>query len=191
VSWSLDRHPREAVLSSRPRRRPERAPAATVVAPEEALGTSREVDAWFESYENPNKDVVQRIRAIVLAADPRIEEFIKWKMPTFTYLGDIASFYPRSRHHATLMFYEGSRIPGEHPRLQKSDGARRLLTIASVADANSARPDIERIVKAWCAWRDADAAAGAETGRKGKAPGWVRSTRRKGRSSSSTRKKRG
>jgi hypothetical protein len=151
------------------------------------LGTSTEVDAWFETYENPNKDVVQRIRAIVLAADPRIEEFIKWKMPTFTYLGDLASFYPRSRHHATLVFYEGSRIPGEHPRLQRSDGARRLLKIASVADASSAAPDIERIVKAWCAWRDAEAAAGAETTRKGKAAGWVRSTRRTGRSGSSTK----
>jgi hypothetical protein len=140
------------------------------------LGTSREVDAWFERYENPNKEVVQRIRAIVLATDPRIEEFIKWETPTFTYRGDLASFYPRSRRHATLMFYEGARIPGPHPRLQGTDGATRVIKIASVADANSAGPDIQRIVKAWCAWRDADAAGDKEP--KGAAAGW-RSTRRR------------
>lgn len=35
---------------------------------------AKEVDAWFARHENPKKDVVLRIREIVLAADPRIEE---------------------------------------------------------------------------------------------------------------------
>jgi hypothetical protein len=34
---------------------------------------SKDVDAWFARYENPMKDVVQKIRAAVLAADARIE----------------------------------------------------------------------------------------------------------------------
>jgi hypothetical protein len=38
---------------------------------------SREVDAWFARYVNPMKDVVERIGAIVLAADRRIDECIK------------------------------------------------------------------------------------------------------------------
>ena len=33
-----------------------------------------EIDAWFESYDYPMKGVVQRIRAIILAADSPIEE---------------------------------------------------------------------------------------------------------------------
>ena len=68
------------------------------------MGRSKEVDAWFERYDNPMKDEVQRIRAIVLAADPRIEECIKWQAPTFTYLGNLASFYPKSKQRASLMF---------------------------------------------------------------------------------------
>jgi len=33
-----------------------------------------EVDAWFERYDNPMKPVVQRLREIVLDADPRVDE---------------------------------------------------------------------------------------------------------------------
>jgi len=37
------------------------------------IGRSQEVDAWFDRYENPMKDVVQRVREIVLEADLRID----------------------------------------------------------------------------------------------------------------------
>ena len=36
-----------------------------------------DVDAWFDRYDNPMKTVVERVRAIVLDADPRIDECIK------------------------------------------------------------------------------------------------------------------
>jgi uncharacterized protein YdhG (YjbR/CyaY superfamily) len=58
-------------------------------------------------------DVVMRIRDIVLGADPRIEETIKWQAPTFTYKGNLASFYPKSKEHASLMFHVGAKIPGK------------------------------------------------------------------------------
>ena len=41
------------------------------------------------------KDVVLRMRDIVLDADPRLDECIKWQAPTFTYKGNLASFYPK------------------------------------------------------------------------------------------------
>ena len=67
------------------------------------MGRSGEVDAWFERYENPMKPVVQRMRAIILGADERIEECIKWQAPTFTYQGNLASFFPNSKLHAVYV----------------------------------------------------------------------------------------
>jgi uncharacterized protein YdhG (YjbR/CyaY superfamily) len=119
---------------------------------------SKDVDAWFARYDNPMKSVVQRIREIILAADPRIGECIKWQAPTFTFEGNLASFYPKSKQHASLMFHQGAHIPGDHPRLEGSGGTSRVLKIGSVADANAARRDLEKIVKAWCAWRTGGAA---------------------------------
>jgi hypothetical protein len=36
------------------------------------------VDAWFETYDNPQKALVQAVRRVILEADPRISETIKW-----------------------------------------------------------------------------------------------------------------
>ena len=114
-----------------------------------------EVDAWFDRYADPMKDVVLRMRDIVLEADPRIDECIKWQAPTFTYKGNLASFYPKSKDHASLMFHIGARIPGSYPRLEGTGDTSRIMKIGSVAEAESARPELESIVRAWIAWRDA------------------------------------
>jgi uncharacterized protein YdhG (YjbR/CyaY superfamily) len=54
----------------------------------------KEVEVWLEKYDNPMKPVVLKLRDIILAADDRIDECIKWQAPTFTYKGNIASFFP-------------------------------------------------------------------------------------------------
>jgi len=128
------------------------------------MAKSKEVDAWFASYVNPMKPVVERIRAIVLGADPRMQECIKWQAPTFTYEGNLASFFPKSKLHASLMFHTGAKIPGDHPLLTGGGGTGRMLKLGSVAEANAAKRDIERLVKAWCDWRDG--AASTSTAKK-------------------------
>jgi uncharacterized protein YdhG (YjbR/CyaY superfamily) len=127
---------------------------------------SKEVEAWFARYENPMKDVVLRVRDIVLGADERIGECIKWQAPTFTFEGNLASFYPKSKQHASLMFHAGARIPGRHPRLEGTGDTSRVLKIGSVAEAEAARRDIERIVRAWCDWRASEAGRGKSATKK-------------------------
>lgn len=122
---------------------------------------SPEVDAWFAAYQNPMKPVVLRIREIVLGADPRIDECIKWQAPTFTFEGNLASFFPKSKQHASLMFHVGAKIPGKHPRLEGSGDTSRVMKLGSVAEATKARKDLEKVVRAWCDWRDAEAGAAA------------------------------
>jgi uncharacterized protein YdhG (YjbR/CyaY superfamily) len=119
----------------------------------------KEVDAWFARYEYPMKDVVQRVREIVLSADPRIDECIKWQAPTFTFQGNLASFFPKSKKHASLMFHLGARIPGHHPRLEGSGATGRIMKFATVGEANAARKDIEKVVRAWCEWRASETGA--------------------------------
>lgn len=130
------------------------------------MSRSKDVEAWFAKYDNPMKDVVLRIREIVLAADARIGECIKWQAPTFTYCGNLASFFPKSKQHASLMFHTGAKIPGRHRLLEGSGDTGRVLKISSVAAANAAKRDIERLVKAWCDWRDAEGESRTTRGRR-------------------------
>jgi uncharacterized protein YdhG (YjbR/CyaY superfamily) len=129
------------------------------------MSRKADVDAWFERYDNPMKPVVERIRAIVLAADPRVDECIKWQAPTFTYRGNLASLFPKSKQHASLMFHTGARIPGDHPRLEGGGDTSRVMKIGSMAEANTAKADIARIVRACCDWRDAE--GGMPTAKRG------------------------
>jgi hypothetical protein len=69
------------------------------------------VEKWFETYDNPQKALVQGVRQVILNVDPRISETIKWKAPTFMLRGNIASFYPRSTKHVSLMFHTGAVLP--------------------------------------------------------------------------------
>ena len=114
----------------------------------------KEVDDWFTSYENPMKPVVMTIRHIILEADDRIDECIKWSAPTFTYKGNMASFFPKSKKHASLMFHQGAEIPGTHRLLEGEAKAGRTMKIASIDDAIKNRDEIEKVVKAWCDWKD-------------------------------------
>lgn len=112
-----------------------------------------EVEAWFAAYDNPMKPVVQAVRAVILAADPRVAECIKWKSPTFTFNGNIASFNPRSKKHASLMFHVGAQIPGEFEHLEGDGSAARSMRFADLADVWAKTPALQAIIRAWCAWK--------------------------------------
>lgn len=112
-----------------------------------------EVDRWFETYDNPMKPVVQAARDVILAADPRMDECIKWKSPTFTFKGNLASFNPRSKAHASLMFHTGAKIPGDHACLEGGGDTARYMRFESVEDVAAKRAELEQVVRAWIEWK--------------------------------------
>jgi hypothetical protein len=113
------------------------------------VNTDPEVDAWFDEYEHPAKDAMLRVREVILA-DPRMSETIKWKSPTFTYEGNMASFNPRTKAHVSLMFHTGASIPGDHPRLEGGGDTARYMKFADLDEVNAAERDLEAVVAAWC-----------------------------------------
>ena len=72
------------------------------------------------------------VRDVLLEADPRVDECIKWQAPTFTYQGNIASFFPRAKKHVSLMFHHGAALPDPTydatPRPMAQDTANALAT---------------------------------------------------------------
>ena len=98
-----------------------------------------QVDEWFASCDNPQKDVLLAMRTAILDSDERIEESIKWKSSTFSYKGNIASFNPRSKQHASLMFHTGASIPGEFPHLEGTGSVARYLKVDDLAPGAGTR----------------------------------------------------
>lgn len=108
-----------------------------------------DVDAWFAELEHPLKDAMLRVREIILE-EPRIDESIKWKTPTFSYRGNLASFNPRSKAQVSLLFHTGASIPGLHPRLEGGGEVARYMRLADLADVEAAADDLRSVVAAWC-----------------------------------------
>ena len=113
-----------------------------------------EVDAWFAGDVNPQKSVVQRVRDLILTADPRITESVKWSTPTFSYRGNLVSIQPRATKLVSLLFHEGASIPGDHPRLEGDGPHVRTMRFADLADVERGAAELQAVVRAWCHARD-------------------------------------
>jgi hypothetical protein len=109
-----------------------------------------EVDRWLDEADHPLDATLRRARDIILGADDRVTESIKWKTPTFSYKGNIASFNP-SKNLVSLMFHRGSEIPDDHPRLEGDGKLVRTMRFADRDDLEAGRADLEAVIRAWCA----------------------------------------
>lgn len=115
--------------------------------------SQQEVDAWFDDYDLPQKALMQAVRRVMLAADSRLGETIKWKTPTFTSNGNLASFNPRSKKHVSLLVHNGARIPGDFPSLEGTGDEARTMKFMDADDLVAKTPELERLVVAWCDWK--------------------------------------
>ena len=121
---------------------------------EALMGANPEVDGWFRELDHPLRAEMQRVREIVLAADDRVGEAIKWKAPTFMFEGNIASFNPRAKAHVSLLFHTGASIPGSHAILEGGGDTARYARFADLADVEAKRGQLESVIRAWCAMKD-------------------------------------
>ena len=115
---------------------------------------NKEVDAWLKAYENPMKPVVAAMREVILKADTRVTEAIKWQAPTFIYEGNIASFFPKAKSHASLMFHKGAVIPGDFPNLAGDGKEARSFRVAGLDDLDTKADELAAILVAWCEMKD-------------------------------------
>lgn len=109
-----------------------------------------EVVAWFETLEHPLKDVMLSVRKIMLEADHRLTETIKWKSPTFMFEGNLASIDPKAKKHVSVLFHRGAEIPGDHPLLEGGGKVARYIRFADLASVDRGHDGLAAIVRAWC-----------------------------------------
>ncbi len=107
------------------------------------------MDAWFETYDNPQKVLVQAVREVILDVDDRMSEAIKWKAPTFMFRGNLASFYPRSTKHVALMFHTGATLPDPTGLLEGEGDTSRVARFTDTDDLAAKADALRDLVRAW------------------------------------------
>jgi hypothetical protein len=113
-----------------------------------------EVDKWFDERNDPLDSVKRQVREIILGADSKVTESIKWQTPTFSYKGNIISFNP-SKNLVSLLFHRRAEIPGDHPRLEGDGRLARTMRFVDSDEVEAGREDLESAVRAWCDFKDA------------------------------------
>lgn len=113
------------------------------------MNRNPDVDAWFATYDNPQKELVQAVREVILDADERIAEAIKWQAPTFMYKGNLASFYPKTKTHASLMFHTGASLPDPTGLLEGEGETSRVARFTDAEDLAAKADALRGLVAAW------------------------------------------
>lgn len=113
------------------------------------MKTNPEVDAFLEKKSHPLTAEIQRVREIILEADDRVEETIKWSAPTFMYKGNIASFFMNAKKNVSLMFHKGATINDTSGLLEGDGKEARTARFYSLADIEEKKDALQGVVREW------------------------------------------
>ena len=108
-----------------------------------------DVERWFKANAPSDEAAMRRVREIILAADPRMTEYVKFGTVQFAFEGDFANFVKVNEPGVNLMLMRGGRLKGSYPHLEGKAVKRMRFTDMKEVDARAA--ELRAMVKEWCA----------------------------------------
>lgn len=118
-----------------------------------------EVAALLARLEHPREREILAVRAIILGADPRIREGVKWNAPSYYTTEHFATFHLRSKAGVQVVFHLGAKPrPDARVRGAVADPAalldwrgpdRATVTFRDLADVEARRDAFAAVIRAW------------------------------------------
>jgi hypothetical protein len=113
------------------------------------VNNTEQVDAFMEELDHPFKAEVQSLRETIKNVNEGITEEIKWKAPSFSYKGYMATFNLWAKQHVHLIFHNGAILNDQSGFLEGDYPDRRMVYFSDMEDVNAKKPALEKIVKEW------------------------------------------
>ena len=109
---------------------------------------SEQVAQYMAALEHPMKAEIEALRAIILGANVKISERIKWNAPSYYYQEDIVTFGPPARKpdEILLVFHHPAVVKISSDRLQGDYKDRRLAMFKSMEEVVANREEVARII---------------------------------------------
>ncbi|SER64965.1 DUF1801 domain-containing protein [Pedobacter rhizosphaerae] len=113
------------------------------------LSGKEQVDAFMEGLEHPFKAEIEKLRGIILQANNKLEERVKWNAPSFYYQRDMAALNLRAKGYVQIIFifYEGNMI--DSPLLLGTWKDRREARFFSLDDIDVQTEALQTVVNQW------------------------------------------
>jgi len=67
------------------------------------LSCTDAVNDYMNQLDHPQKAEIEAVRSIILKANPKIAEHVKWNVPSFYYKDDLAAFHLRPKGFIQLV----------------------------------------------------------------------------------------
>lgn len=115
------------------------------------------VDAFLATLDHPRKAEIVALRGIILGADPRIEEGIKWNAPSFRTSEWFATFHLRAKDGVRIILHLGARVrPGAEVVIDDPDSMldwpakdRAAAVFRDMADVEARGGAFAKIIQQW------------------------------------------
>ena len=117
--------------------------------PKQPVNHTKEVDDFMDALDHPFKAEVQTVRGIIKKVNKGITEEIKWKAPSFSYKGYMATFNLWNTERVHLVFHNGAILKDRSGLLEGDYSDRRMLYFADMKDVQAKKAALETIVKEW------------------------------------------
>lgn len=126
------------------------------------LSGTEQVNDYLKKLEHPLAETAIELRKLIINADSRVSEHIKWNAPAFYYNGEMKAFDPKEykrdivvfnlhkQDKILLVFPTGAKLNDATGMLEGSytDG-RRLITITGMEDLSHKKEAINSILLQW------------------------------------------
>ncbi|AZI26239.1 DUF1801 domain-containing protein [Pedobacter sp. G11] len=114
------------------------------------LSGNAEVDHYMSQLVHPHKTEIALLRSIIIDANSKLEERIKWNAPSFFYQKDMAAFNLRAKGYVQIIFifYDGNMLH-EPSILQGEWKDRREARFYNLDDIEGKKPALEQFINKW------------------------------------------
>lgn len=107
----------------------------------------KRVDAYIASSADFARPILARLREVVHAACPAVEEKIKWRMPAFEHKGPLCGM-AAFKQHAVFGFWKHELVVGDDPRAREAMGSFGCLkTLADLPPKKDLAAWVRKAVK--------------------------------------------
>ena len=116
------------------------------------------VDEFMSQLEHPLKPEIEALRAVILGADPRIREEVKWNAPSFLIDDHFATLKLHPVDAVQVIFHTGAKKKARPLQMVVDDPAgllkrlapdRCLATFHDMQDVQARGSELARIVEQW------------------------------------------
>lgn len=112
------------------------------------MSNKNKVDEFLEKLDHPLKKEMAALRDVIMKVSPEITEDVKWGGPSFYYKGDMATFGPRVKDAAVLVFHKAEGL-GAGEVLEPASKGKAYAKFRSMAEVETKSNDLQTVVRQW------------------------------------------